>query len=84
MTEEVWKTPEEMMAAAKEWQLQGRDPKSEQDWRSVVSFWAVNVAPEVTDSAVRLLCRLFNCPLSMDTVTQIVTQQLDARAARNN
>ena len=64
-------SPNEMYDAAKRLQLGGRDPVSKADWVQVVNFFAANIAIEVRDAALPVVCMIFSCPLSRNEIDDI-------------
>ena len=71
-------SPNDLMEAAKEHMLDGRDPESEEDWAKVVQFWAYNISHDCVYPATRLVARIFNCPLSDEDIdTYVAIQELN-------
>jgi hypothetical protein len=69
-------SPNEMLAAARKEMLDGREPQSYEDWVLVMNFMACNIAPEVADAACKLMAVIYEMPLSVQDVEQIVDFQL--------
>ena len=77
------RSPNEMMAAAKEMMLKGKEPVTNEDWARVVNFWAANAEPTMAYEATRFLCFLYDVPEAvMSQITEIVKFQLDQRNGR--
>lgn len=76
MTDEKvrWVSPNQIHKAAKEMMLDGREPKTEEDWCLCVNFWASNVANSQVEVCI-LLSKLFDCPLSREYVVEIAEYQ---------
>jgi hypothetical protein len=72
-------TPNEMMAAAKEQMLDGREPEGIDDWIKVVNFVAANIQAEVAESATLVFKTLFSIPLDDDMIKEIVAFQNERR-----
>jgi hypothetical protein len=72
-----WVTPNEMLAAAKEHQLQGREPTSHEDWIAVLNFAAHNMGgpEELTILQLKLFRRLYAIPVSEELTTKIAQFQ---------
>lgn len=76
----TWRSPNEMFKAAKDMMLQGREPKTEEDWMKLVNFFAVNIADGLELPAVLLLCKIFDVPLTEKQITYIVMKQIESKA----
>lgn len=70
-------SPNEMMAAAKEEMLGGREPETETDWELIMNFLAVNIHHEVAMPACKVMAKLYDMPLTDNQIEQIVAFQLD-------
>ena len=66
-----WVSPYEILEAAKDNMLEGREPQSRLDWIYVVSFFSVNVNKATGLRAVSFLCKLFDIPLTEKEVEYI-------------
>jgi len=75
-------SPNDMMAAAKEHMLNGREPESEYDWMLIVNFLAVNVQKDCAEPAIKLMRWMYDMPLSEEQVVYIVQKQLEATDGR--
>jgi len=71
MPEGTWRSPDNLLKAAKDVMLEGRDPESDEDWQTVVNFWALNVHPDVQPSAIQLMCTLYKVPVTDGQVKEI-------------
>ena len=74
-------SPNEMLAAAKDFMLQGREPVNRQDWQLIVNFFAVNVASGMEEPCVQLVMKLYNHPLTEEDITKIVSYQVERKQA---
>ncbi len=72
-------SPNDLQAAAIDEMLCGLNPVTTKDWQLLVNFWAANIAKGLEESACQIIARLFNCPLSHDTITQICEFQLERK-----
>lgn len=72
-------SPDEMLEAAKEMQLGGRDPQSKRDWVLVMNFFAVNIDTILASSLHALLAKIYDMPLSEEEVDQIVSFQVSKK-----
>lgn len=70
-----WVSPNDMLEAAKELMLEGRDPTSHEDWARVVNFVASNVQPETEESICELFRMIFDIPLDEEEVKEIAEYQ---------
>ena len=68
-------SPNEILAAAKDAMLEGREPETEQDWAMVVNFMAANIHEDTRGPAVQLICKLYDIPLSEGYVENIIAFQ---------
>lgn len=75
-------SPQQLMDAAKQQMLDGREPQTRQDWMKVVNFFAANVDPRCA-AAVEIVCALFDVPLTRAQVAEIVEFQLSKHYQRN-
>ena len=70
------RSPDEMFKVAKDIMLEGREPTTEQDWQSIVNFWAANIQKELAPSATKLMCKIYQVPIDEEFVDKIVEFQL--------
>lgn len=68
-------SPNEMFQAAKDMQLEGREPESNHDWILVINFIAANTAEGLEKSVCKLSKMLYNIPLSDEAIEQIADFQ---------
>lgn len=68
-------TPNEMFDAAKKTMLDGRDPKTRDEWVEIVNFVAFNTAIGVEVEVARLFRVLYKVPLSEEDVVYIAEAQ---------
>ena len=69
-------SPDEMIAAAKEIMLEGREPENVTDWSVVMNFCAGNLHPDTAHPVCQLLNVLYNMGLTQNEVATIVSFQL--------
>jgi len=72
----VMRSPDEMMASAKDTMLNGREPESHEDWCKIMNFLAYNIAPEVQLEACLFMQKLYDMPLTSGEVAAICAHQL--------
>jgi len=68
-------SPNDLQAAAIEHMLDGKKPRTTDDWTLLANFWAANIAGGLEVSAVPLIGMLFNCPLSKEVLVEIAKFQ---------
>lgn len=73
------RSPNEVMQAAKDHMLEGKDPESYKDYMLVMNFIAANVDQSVAHSACQVMAMIYDMPLSQDTVAEIVDFQLSRK-----
>jgi hypothetical protein len=73
-------SPNELFQAAKDCYLKGKDPQNDDEWALVVNFWAFNIGDGLEEVVGLLLPKLYNCPLSEDTIKRIVAFQIRSKA----
>jgi hypothetical protein len=76
-------SPNDMMAAAKEEMLEGREPESKEDWINIVRFLAVNIHRDLVHGALKLFRVMYHIPLTEREIRGIVSFQLSVEASRN-
>jgi hypothetical protein len=69
-------SPNELIQAAKEQMLDGREPSTTKDYALIINFCAVNVPPEIAESVCVLIRSMYNMPIDEDYVKRIVQFQL--------
>lgn len=72
-------SPADLLSAAREHMLGGREPKTHDDWILVVNFVASNIDKECALPCTRLFCKLFDVPLGDSLISQIVSFHLKER-----
>jgi hypothetical protein len=77
MAEGQWHSPNEMLEAAKDSMLEGREPSSQEDWYLVLNFFAANIEATVCESACLLIKHLYDIPVDDENIKQIVQFQLE-------
>jgi len=70
-------SPNEMLAAAKQQMLDGREPETQQDWQLVVNFIAFNTDRRCCMVATKFICKLYDIPLDETQIEAIVKYQLE-------
>ena len=70
-----WVSPNDMLQAAKEHMLEGRDPASNEEWAKVVNFVAFNVGAGIEQSICELFRMIFDIPLDEESVREIAEYQ---------
>ena len=68
-------SPNDMLQAAKEHMLEGRDPTSHEDWARLVNFVAFNVGVGTEKSICELFRMIFDIPLDEEAVREIAEHQ---------
>lgn len=71
----VFRSPNEMLAAAKELMLDNREPETVEDWVKVIAFFAANIEKSVRLVSCLLICDIYNMPLSGRQVKMIIDLQ---------
>ena len=71
----TFRSPDEVLAAAKDAMLEGREPETEQDWAKIVNFMAANIHEGTRLPAIQLICKLYDIPLSEGYIENIVAFQ---------
>lgn len=64
-------SPNKIMEAAKIMMLDGKEPVTDTDWQNIVNFLAVNIAPELNFVAIKLMKKLYDMPISENTIARI-------------
>jgi hypothetical protein len=72
----VLRSPNELVAAAREQMLDGREPESREDWVRIMNFLAFNVHPVAAVPTCRLMAKMYDMPLSEQEIEKIVAFQL--------
>lgn len=78
-----WVSPDEILAAAKQYQLNGREPITREDWAEIMNFVAYNVMREIAAAVCDLFAVMYDVPLSKDEIGAIVAFQSMQRLAQN-
>ena len=73
------RTPDEMMAGAREQMLDGREPSTRKDWQLVFNFLAANILPEAQPACLYLLAMMYDCPLTRPEIAEISEFQVKER-----
>ena len=77
----VMRPPKELLEAAKEMMLQGKESSTQTDWIKVINFFSVNLVPdkELRMACIKLLVSIFDIPVDERTVDIVVDYQLQNR-----
>jgi hypothetical protein len=67
-------SPNELHRAAQAHMLEGRKPKTADDWMQCVNFWAANVSVAEV-SVCKLMGKLYGCPLTEECIEEIAAFQ---------
>ena len=79
----TFRSPNEMMDAAKQNMLDGDEPVTVEDWEKVFHFLAANIHSSVALSACKLMRSLYNAPLDDEVITLIVKYQVSYCSKKN-
>lgn len=74
-------SPDELLQAAKEQMLNGRDPVTDVDWFYVMNFFAVNIDTALALDACKLLRVVYDMSITEQDVERIVKFQLERKLA---
>lgn len=74
------RSPNELMNAAKQEMLEGKEPSTRRDWQAVFNFMAHNVAPQVQPEALFVIAMIFDAPLTKSEIQKISDFQLKEKA----
>jgi len=72
-------SPNELLQAAKDIQLEGREPEEKTDWVQIVAFMAYNVDLKLAPVAVPVIAKLFDMPLTDEEVRRTIEITLERR-----
>jgi len=72
-------SPDSIHNAACGYYLEGRKPRSLEDWNLVVNFWAANAAEDLEAAICRVMAMLYDCPLPPAHIEAIAEFQLKAK-----
>jgi hypothetical protein len=72
------RSPNELLEAAKEHMLDGRDPVTDKDWALAVNFIAANVHSEM-EEFMPLLMTILQCPLDEQQIVEITAFQAERK-----
>src|SRR5262245_48396383 len=75
-----WTSPDALFKAAKDEYLNGRPPKTQDEWILVVNYWAYNIGDGLEESACVLLGRMYSVPLQDDEIRAIAKFQVKSKA----
>jgi hypothetical protein len=69
-------SPKELINAACAEYLNGRMPKTDHEWEQIVNYLAFNIMEGMEFQATKLVCMIFDCPLSDESIRSICAFQL--------
>lgn len=69
-------SPDDLLNAAKDTMLGGREPETWEDWARVINFVAVNAHSGLEHSICKLMVTIYEMPLTEQQVTEIVDFQV--------
>jgi hypothetical protein len=72
-------SPNELMMAARDAMLKGAAPTTTEDWFKIFNFMAANIAPQVQPTALLLLSKIYDVPLSEKEIRAISEFQIALR-----
>ena len=78
----TYRSPNELLEAAKKAMLGGRNPTSLEDWYRIMNFFAANLADYICEQACLLFKHLYEIPLHDDEVKNIVKYQMERRGEK--
>ena len=73
-------SPNEMMQAAQDIMLDGKEPTSTKDYELVINFMASNMPVEVSEVACQLMAKIFDMPLTRSEISAIAQFQNKAKS----
>jgi hypothetical protein len=73
-------SPNELLDAAKEQMLAGKDPKNRDDWYLIVNFMAFNMNAELAETICLVMKSLFDIPLTDKEISNIVKYQIESKS----
>lgn len=68
-------SPDEMVKAAKDMCLDGREPKTEIDYQIIANFCAANIGGGAEEPVLRLIGMIYDWPISSEHLTKIAAFQ---------
>lgn len=77
-------SPKELFDAAKQHELGGRAPVTEDDWTHIVNFLAANISFEMAVPGCLIVCKLYKCLLEDDAIKDIAGAQSTYQALRKS
>jgi len=75
-------SPNEMQAAAEKFMLDGRKPKTREDWARCANFWAGNAARGLELEVTKLMNIIFQSPLEDWDIELIAAYQQKMKAGK--
>lgn len=72
-------SPNEMFEAAKELQLEGREPETVRDWYLIANFFAFNIQIDSVQPALRVMGMIFDMPIPTEQLDKIAEFQINKR-----
>lgn len=68
-------SPDEMLRAAKDMQLEGREPITTRDWQLIINFIAANTADGLEKAVCKMAKLIYSIPLSDSDIEEIAVFQ---------
>lgn len=72
-------SPNDMQEAGIDIMLDGRQPKTEEDWLRLCNFWACNSHHGVEESICKLMALMFDAPIRDDQIVYIAQMQAELK-----
>ena len=77
-------SPNDMLQAAKEHMLGGREPEGHDDWMQILNFVAFNISAGLEQPILQLFGRMYGIPKSaMRYADEIAAYQCERKAKKN-
>ena len=75
-------TPNELQTAAEKFMLDGRKPKTREDWARCANFWAGNAARGLELEVTKLMHLIFESPLEDRDIELIAAYQQSRKVGK--
>jgi hypothetical protein len=72
-------SPQQIQNAACAEYLNGRAPRTREEWIKCANFWAFNIAKGMEEPVVTLMGLIFNCPLTKEELKEIAAFQAERK-----
>ena len=83
MSEGRWVSPQQLYDAGKKMMLENKEPVNTKDWQLLVNFFCVNVDRHIGSVAIKLICKIFDCPLPDEQIEDIFAYHLNLKNQYN-